>query len=134
MKHFLLAYLFAVCALVIVIVTGRQGRFRLHIMAFGTMLILLGRAFRFAEELGRSLIFTGAAEFMKNLHFIAVYIVFALLVALIVAGARLYRADSATEAGRRRIHRYLAWGFLGSIGAATALGIAMVNLAVPAGS
>ena len=132
MRTFLVAYLLAAVSLGVVLITGIRGRRNAHFVSIAITLVLLVAAVRFAERLGRDLSFSEAAGIVKTFHFAAVIAVFVLLFGMIVTGVRIVRAAPAAAAARRRRHGGLARGVLVAVLAATALGFAMVWLALPA--
>lgn len=121
--------LVTVALLVAVVWSGVTARRSAHYALVVATLAALVWAIREAEAVGRGLVFEGAAATVKNVHFVGVAITFLLLPALSWSGLRLARLE---DAGRRALHKKLAWAFLLAVLITCALGTAMTVMAEPA--
>ena len=126
MSSLLISLTLTVVVLVVVIWSGASRRRSLH---YGAVVALFGAltwAIYEAETYGRGLVFEGAAEVVKQIHFAGVAIVFLAIPVLIVTGVRLAKDDSL-----RPMHLSVAKFFVAMVLLTCALGTAMTMMAEP---
>jgi hypothetical protein len=124
MTQFLIALALTATVLVAVVWSGATRRRSLHYGLVVLFFSSLGWAIYEAESYGRQLVFTGSAEFVKQLHFGAVAIVFLTVPVLLVTGVRLSKDESM-----RPMHGSVAKFFVVMVLVTIALGTAMTIMA-----
>ncbi|MFT7461745.1 MAG: hypothetical protein ACI9EF_000079 [Pseudohongiellaceae bacterium] len=126
MTSLLLSVLLTAAVLALVIWSGASRRRSLH---YGTVVMLFGVltwAIYEAELYGQGLVFSGAAEVVKYIHFGGVAIVFLSIPVLVVTGVRLAKDESM-----RPMHLSVAKFFVSMVLVTSALGTAMTVMAEP---
>jgi len=128
MTTFLVALALTVLLLVALVVTGHKGQRSAHYALVVLTLASLVWAVREAEVYGQGLVFEGAAESVRTIHFVFVGCVLALLPVMVVTGVRLARVE---DPARRRLHAKMAYAFLVMVLVTCTLGAAMTMMAEP---
>ena len=126
MTLLLISLSLTVAVLAVVIWSGVTRRRSLHYGAVTSLFAVLAWAIYEAESFGRGLVFEGAAEVVKQIHFVGVAIVFLAIPVLLVTGVRLAKDESM-----RPMHLSVAKFFVVMVVITCALGTAMTILAEP---
>jgi len=126
MTSLLISLILTVVVLAVVIWSGASRRRSLHYGAVASLFGALTWAIYEAETFGRGLVFEGAAEVVKQIHFAGVAIAFLAIPVLLVTGVRLAKDDSM-----RPMHLSVAKFFVATVVITCALGTAMTIMAEP---
>jgi len=130
MTQLIVALAATVAALAAVVWSGATRRRSLH---YGLVVVLfasLGTAIYFAERVGATLVFEGAAGVVHRVHMVAVAATFLCCPPVLWSGWRLARRRTEAIA-ERRLHRKLAVVFVTLVLITSVLGTAMTALAIP---